>query len=523
MMKKLNVLLFSLLLSFGVARAQDGPYLEALYDVEVTLDQIYAVNATILPIIAQQSTEALPRPLFMDIYEPVGDDNDARPVMLVFHTGNFLPFPANNGTGGTIRDSTVVEVCTRLASMGYVAAAVDYRKGWNPVDPSQDFRKFFLINAAYRGVQDARAATRFMRMLAVDGGNPYGIDPDKIGQWGIGTGGYIVAANNTLEQYQEIVIDKFLIDLGGGPVPMVLEPVNGNLDGTTVGVVPPGYPILPAGDTLNYPNHVNYADGTPIPSGIDFTVNNGGALGDIGWIDENTGPWVSFHVPTDPFAPYTTGVLTVPGTGDPMDPSDDFAVVEVSGSYDIQARLATEGDANSIFDCIPDDFPDFSEVANERNDGIEGLFPFPNDLEFNSSAPWDFYAEDNPGAAINGPPNPELARTYWDTIFAYTAPRACKALDLPCQGLVNTTEVDKAQIGFQAVPNPASAEMLISVDAGYTIQSAQLYDMAGRIVRNYQEVNSPMLTIRRDAALNGLYFIQIRLEEGFAVQKVMFR
>ena len=111
------------------------------------------------------------QPLVADVYTPVGDSNDARPLMLVFHTGNFLPFPANNGTGGTIKDSTVVEVCTRLAKRGYVAAAVDYRLGWNPIDPSQDIRKFFLINAAYRGVQDCRTAVRYFRKDVADGGN----------------------------------------------------------------------------------------------------------------------------------------------------------------------------------------------------------------------------------------------------------------------------------------------------------------------------------------------------------------
>jgi acetyl esterase/lipase len=80
----------------------------------------------------------------MDIYEPVGDDdNGPRPVMLVFHSGNFLPFPSNNGTGGDQRDSVVVEVCTQLAQRGYVAAAVDYRKGWNPVDPHRIFVNSF--------------------------------------------------------------------------------------------------------------------------------------------------------------------------------------------------------------------------------------------------------------------------------------------------------------------------------------------------------------------------------------------
>ena len=524
-MKKFNFFLLTLALSWSVSmNAQQGPYLEALYDVQVTTGEVYGVNATIMPIIAQQSTEAIPRPLFMDIYEPVGDDNDARPLVLVFHTGNFLPFPSNNGTGGTISDSTVVETCTRLAQRGYVAASIDYRLGWNPIDPVQDIRKFFLINAAYRGVQDARTAVRYMRKLAVDEGNPYGIDTDKVGLWGIGTGGYIVAATATLDAYEKVVIPKFLIDLGGGLVPMVIEQVNGDIYGTSVGIVPPGYPVLPAGDTLCYPNHVTYNDGSTISSDISVVVNNGGALGDSSWIDANTTPWVSFHVPTDPFAPYTTGVLTVPNTGDPADPSDDFAVVDVSGSYDIQRKLDELGadNPNNIFAGVPAGIIDYSEVANARNDGFEGLFPFPSD-DPTESAPWDFYAEDNPNIPPNPPPNPELARTYWDTVFAYAAPRLCEALALGCDFTGTIDLLDAKEIGLKLAPNPASEAVVVSANASYTLKTIEMYDANGRLVRNLFNINSNQMTIDREGAPAGIYFLRLRFEEGVAIQKFVFK
>ncbi|MCB0552065.1 MAG: T9SS type A sorting domain-containing protein [Phaeodactylibacter sp.] len=519
-MKKLNFLLLTLALSLTASVQAQGPYLEALYDVQVTPNQVYGVNATILPVLFQQSTEAVPQPLVMDIYEPVGDDNEARPVMLVFHTGNFLPFPQNNGTGGTIRDSTVVELCTRLAQRGYLAASVDYRLGWNPVDPSQDIRKFFLINAAYRGLQDARTAVRYMRKLAVDENNPYKIDPDRIGLWGVGTGGYITAATATLDAYIKVVIPKFLINLGAGTVPMVIEQVNGNIYGTSVGVVPPGYPVLPPGDTLCYPNHVTYADGSPISSDILMVINNGGALGDISWIDENTVPWVSFQVPTDPFAPYTTGTLTVPGTGDPADPSDDFAVVEVSGAYDIQAKLNELG-INDIFESIPAWAPeDYSEVANSRNNGFNGLFPFPTGV-IADSAPWDFYAADNPNVPPNPPPNPERARMYWDTIMAYAGVRACIGMDLPCL-FVNTKQVGAAEVNLKLAPNPASDEVMISADAEHPMRSIELYDINGRLLRTYFDVDSNQFILNREGASSGIYFLRLRFKEGAVIQKLIF-
>lgn len=529
-MKKLNFLLLFLALFVATisSRAQDETlYLDAQFDVEVTSDIVYGVNATIMPVIAQMSDEAVARPLFMDVYEPVDAPGD-RPVMLVFHSGNFLPFPQNNGTSGTKTDSAVVELCTRLAAHGYVAAAIDYRKGWNPLDPSQDFRKFFLINAAYRGVQDARTAVRFMRKLAVDGDgdgnvNPYQIDPGKIGLWGIGTGGYIVAATATIDEYMEIVIPKFLIDLDGpgpnNPVPMVIEAVNGNINGTSIGQVPPDYPVLPTGDTLCIPNHVTYDNGDEIPSDISLAVNNGGALGDISWIDEDTPPWISFHVPTDPFAPYTTGVLRVPGTNNPGDPSDDFAVVEVSGSYDIQARMNELGN-NDLFNVGNPDIEDFEEVANDRNDGHKGLFPFPTG-DVLDSAPWDFYAEDNTNA--DEPPMPERARMYWDTAMAYFAPRACIALELPSCLEVSTNNIDPATIGVNAAPNPASTEVLIRVAPEHTIKAMELYNTSGQLVQTYFDINNSQHTIYRKSLPAGTYYLKLRLKEGVAFQKLIFK
>ena len=525
-MKKFNLFILTLALSWPLSmNAQQGPYLEPLYDVQVTLDQEYAVNTTILPIFFLD--EAWPRPLLMDIYEPVGDENGPRPVVLVFHTGNFLPFPQNGDTGGTIRDSTVVETCTRLAQRGYVAAAIDYRLGWNPVDPSELIRRFFFVNAVYRTMQDARTAVRFMRKSAVDEGNPYNIDPDRIGLWGINTGGYIAAATAAFDEYSEIEVPNFLIDLGDGPVPMVIEAINGDINGTSTGITPPGYPAINSGVTLCYPNHVTYNDGSPISSDINVVVNNGGAILDINWIDENTTPWISFHVPTDPDDPYNTGVYTISGTGNPDEPIDDFLVVEVFGSYAIQTALQNLGtnNPNAIFANIPEETIDYSEVANSRNDGLEGLFPFPSE-DSTVSAPWDFYAANNANVPPNPPPNPELARTYWDTIFAYAGPRLCEALDLNCDYTpvdVGVNELNANEIGLSILPNPASSVVVVSANADYTLKTIEMYDANGHLARKLFNINSNQMTIDRKGVPAGIYFLRLRFEEGVAIQKFVFK
>jgi para-nitrobenzyl esterase len=89
--------------------------------------------------------------LDMDIYQPVGDVVTNRPVVVVAHGGFFI--------GGSNDGSDVVPLCQDLARMGYVAVSISYRLG---------ISNFFdlessLQEAVVRGVQDAKAAVRYLR------------------------------------------------------------------------------------------------------------------------------------------------------------------------------------------------------------------------------------------------------------------------------------------------------------------------------------------------------------------------
>jgi hypothetical protein len=75
----------------------------------VTSNVVYGAN---IGIITQ--APAL-EDLTMDIYEPSGDDVTDRPVVVLLHTGTFLPAIANGQATGDKSDNTLVELCTRLA------------------------------------------------------------------------------------------------------------------------------------------------------------------------------------------------------------------------------------------------------------------------------------------------------------------------------------------------------------------------------------------------------------------------
>ena len=310
-------LLFGALLACMFVLQADAQtrYLDEVFDeVTVTTDVVYGQNITVIP--ALQGMPPAMEDLKMDVYEPTGDTEMDRPLLLIFHTGNFLPAYLNGGPLGSKSDNWEVEMATRYAKMGYVVASVDYRVGWNPLAATQEERTLQLIQAAYRGVQDSRTAVRYFRKSVAEDGNPYGIDDTKIALGGDGTGGYITLASAGISSYNDIILDdtgvpisKFWYDPGtGSQIPMVVEDIHGNPDATNDAYAPAEV----GGFQLCMANHVGY------DSNFDFQFNLGGALGDLNWLDEGDVPMVSFQCPHDPFAPYETAVLIVPTTNEPL-------------------------------------------------------------------------------------------------------------------------------------------------------------------------------------------------------------
>lgn len=499
---------------FGLKTEAQQRYLDPIFDdVTVETNVLYGVNATVITYNVPAIGEAIPQPLAMDIYTPTNDTETDRPVFLLFHTGNFLPFPDNGGTGGTKEDSVLVEICTDLAKRGFVAASVSYRAGWNPIAPTQEQRVFGLINAAFRGVQDGRTAVRFFRATA-DGGNPYGIDPSKIGVWGDGTGGYITLNMIGLDAYEKTLIPKFIAQLPDGmggtiPYPMIQEAVNGDIYGTSIGVVDAVNAAVTGfnlGDTLCYPNHVGF------DSNVSLAVNMGGALGDTTWLNAGQAPIISFQTPTDPFAPYDCGIVNVPVVNLP--------VVEACGANVVQAIQTANGNNQEWVDFGFID--DISMAANENNNGYDGLMPFNVDDPL-ESAPWQFWADDNPNST--SPSDPAAARIYLDSIYSYVLPRACITMDLNCDltGYSNTKEIVAAsEVGLKYSPNPSSTSIVFTSNDENPMLDVVVYDLQGRTVATNFEVNNSTFELNRNGLINGMYYVQIRFEAGIATSKVVF-
>jgi acetyl esterase/lipase len=104
------------------------------------------------------------RKLLADVFQPGTKPISPRPMLLVVHGGGWL-----KGDKTKFRALAI-----RLVKKGYVAAAVEYRLGYEAKFPA--------------AIQDCNAATAFFRKNAAQ----FGIDPNRIGAVGGSAGGHLV-------------------------------------------------------------------------------------------------------------------------------------------------------------------------------------------------------------------------------------------------------------------------------------------------------------------------------------------
>jgi len=166
----------------------------------------------------------------------------------------------------------------------------------------------------------------------------------------------------------------------------------------------------------------------------------------------------------------------------------------------------------------------FTEAANSRNDGYEGLMPLPRAFPFDSS-PWDWWSPDNPNHTTGLQTNPDMsfdkAMIYADSILGYFAPRAFAALKL--NELTSTKSVDLSNASVSLFPNPAQNEVFLYSQNGENIREIQVMDINGRVVSHHPSVNNTMWTIQRNNLTNGVYFVHLRMDDGVLTHKLIYR
>ena len=524
------------LLSLGLSVNAQERYLDDVFSaVTVTSDVTYATNISILPML--QGLPPGPATLKCDIYTPDGDTETNRPVIILAHTGSFLPPVVNGQATGSKSDLSIVEQCNRWAKKGYVAVAMDNRLGWLPTSADQNVRTSSLLQAAYRGIQDAKAMVRYMRMTEATG-NPYGIDESKIVLGGQGTGAYISLGYATLSDESELYLPKFM-DLTdpSSPTPYVYPPVYGNIDGTdsTYAPIYDSTGAIVGSMPFNIPNNLGYS------SEINMAFNLGGAIADISWLEAGDVPIVSFHCEKDPYAPIDTGDVIVPTTGD--------FVVEVMGSRTVQMmQNMYNNNSYGAWSYISDNI---TTAANSNNDGNDGLYifktPAPStaaniygQFDEEQGSPWDWWDNAtydqmfmavNPilpdgsntpsgfGAANSILGNPNMSATngnlYLDTIQGYLNPRMYLTLGLGTALSINELIAKTTEI----YPNPAKNVLnIVSYTVG--IEKINIYNVNGQLVLN-TDVNNNQKTINISSLESGIYIVDILSENSSVKRKLI--
>ena len=440
--------------------------------------------------------------LTCDIYEPANDSISARPVVLVLHTGSFLPILVNRQSTGNKNDSAIVELCTRLAKKGYVAVAVNYRLGWRASSTIQEVATQDLLQATYRGIQDAKNCVRFLRTNA----STYGIDTSKIVIGGQGTGGYISLAFGSIQKSEEIT--DLLKFQRGDFTPMVNIDTLGDWNG--LGGLP--YFHTPGDAAISGAAHM--------------TFNYGGAMGDLSWLEASSLPVVGMHVVTDIFAPYNTGNVVVP--------NGPTVISNASGAGVVIPTANTLGVNNKLNAAVYNDA--ISVKALQLSGGVKNLYPFNTTVSVDG-APWEWWDRATVQAAQGSafyvypvPANGRVAdslsfvtnplmsaakgRAYIDTVVNFVAPRIAVQFDL-----VNFTgikETASLSSKLSVYPNPAANELNLQLPV--VMQSIVLVDMMGREVLT-SDVKSMNVKLDITSLEQGLYFVTVKTIDGRSAVK----
>ncbi len=274
MKKKYFAFCFLLLINhLYQAQCENGRYRDQIFPVvDVQSDISYGQNL---------NYAGADQELLLDVYQPAGDNENGRPLVIMAHGGYFL--------GGNKSDDSVAPLCSELAKMGYVTASISYRLGVPVVMPLDGP----FMEAIMRAVQDMRAAIRFFRKSVEVSGNPYGINPNEIYVGGVSAGGFIALHLAYLDEDE---------------VPSIINVAN---------------PGLGSGIEGNSGN-------SGYSSEIKGIVSIAGAIGNKEWIEEGDTPAFLAHGSADTVVPFDSDTLTLFGL---------FDVAEVDGSRSIAAQM----------------------------------------------------------------------------------------------------------------------------------------------------------------------------------------
>lgn len=251
-MKKIYLLAIAVITAAGAIKAQtpctSGRYAADTFTSITTNSGIaYGSNTTI-----SGSTQILT----MDVYQPAGDVEPNRPLIIWAHGGSFI--------GGSSTDGDVVKLSQSFAKKGFVCVSINYRLGFFPFDSVN------AVKAVLRAVQDMKASIRFFYKDKLTL-NAYKIDTNNIFIGGSSAGA--VTALHTVYLNKSCEINPYIS-------PTTLASLGG----------------------MN-----GYSGNQCYSSKVKGVINLCGGIGNYGWIEAGDLPFCSMHGTIDGTVNYSRG------------------------------------------------------------------------------------------------------------------------------------------------------------------------------------------------------------------------
>jgi poly(3-hydroxybutyrate) depolymerase len=162
-----------MILLFPLSVHSQCRYFDRIFNtVNKTANVIYG-NAPAITSFYISESFTTPQDLKLDVFQPAGDAEPKRALIIFAHSGGFINGSKSNQDMQALSDS--------FAHYGYVTASMDYRLNFNLLSSNSSER------AVWRGTQDASSAVRFFKQNAA----VYNIDSNKIFVWGSSAGAFM--------------------------------------------------------------------------------------------------------------------------------------------------------------------------------------------------------------------------------------------------------------------------------------------------------------------------------------------